>query len=197
MTVYECAFHFVGGVNNFYNVLHFDITGDTPLNLQDLTDEIVASWVANMSSTVSPAISFVDITYRLDSPGSVGSTITPTGGSEVGTAASSDWAGQLGMLVQKKTNGLVRPTLGRVFAIGITAGALTVNGTWAAANMSAVETFWDDIIIVPFADNGQAEMLIKASNPTAPNTNAYNSVVECTAKANPVTLHSRKLGVGT
>lgn len=196
MTVYEVAFRFQAESNQFYNVVHYDITGDEPLDLQDLTDEIVSSWATNCASVIAPAVSFEDITYRLDIDGSIGATFTPTGNAEPGTATDNQWAGQMAMLVRKKTNGLVRPNLGRAFVVGITSEGLGSDGFWTGTVKTAVEAFWDNIILVPFAGNGQAEMLLKASNPEAPNTNAYNSVAECTALRNPSALQSRKLGSG-
>ena len=196
MTIYEVAFHYGIGSNDFYNVVHFDITGDEPLDLQDLTDQIVTQWGSSQAAATTPQCSFRDITYRLDIIGSVGSTITPTAGAVAGNAANTNWGGQMAVLVQKKTNGLVRPVLGRAFCPGIAVGNLNEFGEWGAATLNACENFWDGIRIVPFAGNGQAEMLLKASNPAAPNTNAYNSVTECVALAIPVALQSRKKGRG-
>lgn len=196
MTVYECAFHFSVGSNDYYNVVHYDITGDDPLDLQDLTDEIVSQWNTDMGSVVAPAISFDDITYRLDIEGSIGQTVVPTGGAVSGSAGDDQFAGQIAVLVRKKTNGFVRPVLGRAFAVGITSNGLNSFGEWTNGVLTAVEAFWDNIILVPFAGNGQAEMLLKAGNPEAPNTNAYNSVAECEAVGIPSALQSRKKGRG-
>ena len=196
MTVYEVALHFRGGGDDFYNVVHYDITGDEPLDLQDLTDEIALSFSTNLISVIAPAVGFEDVTYRLDIDGSIGNTIAPTGGSVSGAAASNQWAGQLAGLVQKRTGGFIRPNLGRAFVVGITSEGLSNLGEWTSAVTTAMEAFWDDIILVPFAGNGQAEMLLKASNPGAPNTNPYNSVTECVALSVPSALQSRKKGRG-
>lgn len=196
MTIYEAAFHFQNGDDDYFNVVHYDVTGDEPLDLQDLTDEIVASWVTNLAPIIVPSMNFLGIVWRLDVPGSVSVEITPTGGAENGSNVVQSWVGQMAVLVRKSTGGTVRPTLGRAFVPGVNSQGFGSNGNWTAGILTACESFWDDIIIVPFAGNGQAEMLLKASNPTAPNTNPYNSVTECTALANPSALQSRKKGRG-
>jgi len=196
MTVYEVALHFQSGADDFYNVVHYDITGDEPLDLQDLTDEIFIEWIATLGTITAPAMSFIDITYRLDIDGSVGSTVSPTAGAAPGTATNNNWMGQSALLVQKRTGGLVRPTLGRAFCVGISTSNFTAAGEWSSGVTAIAESFWDNIILVPFAGNGNAEMLLKAGNPAAPNTNAYNSVTECVALANPSALQSRKKGRG-
>jgi hypothetical protein len=196
MAVYEVAIRYAAAGQSFFNVVHYDITGDTPLDLQSLTDEIANAWVNECALRVAGAVTLEDITYRLDIEGSVGQTVVPTGGAKNGLAGDNQWAGQLAVLVQKKTNGFVRPVRGWAFQPGITSEGLNSSGEWTVAVAQDVEDFWDAIILVPFAGNGQAEMLLKASNPTAPNTNAYNSVVECDASTNPAALQSRKKGRG-
>lgn len=196
MTIYECAFHFAVGSNDYFNVVHYDITGDSPLDLQDLTDEIVSAWSASIGTITSTTQTFRGVVYRLDIDGSVGTEITPTGGAVAGTAANDEFAGQIALLVQKRTGSLVRPTLGRAFISGLSTSNLNSFGEWNSTALGQAETFWDGIIIVPFAGNGQAEMLLKASNPEAANTVAYNSVTECVALPIPSALQSRKKGRG-
>lgn len=196
MTMYEVGLHFKVGSNDYYNVIHYDVTGDTPLDLQDLTDQLASEFVTNLADVIAPAISLEGVTYRLDIDGSVGTEFVPTGGAEAGLATDDQFAGQMALLVQKRTGGLVRPTLGRAFVAGVTSEALNSFGEWNATATAAAESFWDGIIIVPFAGNGQAEMQIKASNPTAPNTQAYSPVTECVALSIPSALQSRKKGRG-
>ena len=196
MTNYEAAFHFQAGSEDFYNVVHFNVTGDVPLDLQDLTDEICTLWANNMANRIAPAISFVGIVWRLDIDGSIGTEFTPTGGPKPGTAGDNQYAGQLAVLVQKRTNGLVRPVLGRAFVMGVTAEGLDANGQWTQGVATSIQVFWDNIKTVVFDGNGQAVMQLKASNPEAPNTNPYNTVNECRALLIPSVLQSRKKGRG-
>ncbi len=196
MTVYECALHWRAGSNDYYNVVHYDITGDTPLDLQSLTDNIASEWTSTYRSRVTSTVLFSGVVFRLDIDGSVGTEIQPTGGELAGTSANGEWAGQVAMLIRKKTNGLVRPVQGRAYVPGLVGGNLNSFGEFSTTALADVEAFWDNIILVPFAGNGQAEMLIKASNPAAPNTNPYNSVAECEAAPIPSVLQSRKKGRG-
>lgn len=196
MTVYECAFRYRVGADDFFNVVHYDITGDDPPDLQDLTDEIVAAWAAGIGDHVAAAVTFNSVIYRLDIDGSVGVEVIPTGGPEPGTATVNNWAGQMAVLLQKKTNGIVRPNLGRMFIPGVFTSALTAGGEWSVDIVQAAEAFGNAIVLISFAGNGVAQMLIKASNPTAPNTNAYNEVAECNSLAIPSALQSRKKGRG-
>lgn len=196
MTIYQVAVRQSHSPDDYFNVFYYDITGDTPLDLQDFVDEFAGIWSTELASIVAPNVVFEDITLRLDVDGSIGQTITPTGGAIAGTAADNQFVGQLAVLVQKKTGGFVRPNLGRAFLPGISTEGTNGASEWTTTVITAAEAYMDSIIIVPFAGNGQAEMLLKASNPTAPNTNAYNSVTECVALRTPSALQSRKNGRG-
>lgn len=149
-----------------------------------------------MANRIAPSVSFVGIVWRLDIAGSIGTEFFPTGGPKPGLAGDNQYAGQLAMLVQKRTNGLVRPVLGRAFVAGVTSEALDATGQWTQAAATSVQVFWNGIRTVVFDGNGQAVMQLKASNPDAPNTNEYNTVAECRALLIPSVLQSRKKGRG-
>lgn len=197
MTVYECVLEYDSPSGEMLNVVHWDLTGTAPLNFQDFVDNLRTEFVNSLAAVIAPSVSFVAVTIREDSPGAIGIRYTPTAGSAAGTSTDNQYGPQLAALVRKRCENGQRPALGFAYQGGITSEGLTSAGRWSATVNNAVFAFWDANIIIPFAGDGQAEMVVKASNPTAPNTVAYNSVTSINVGGIPVTQKRRKEGVGS
>ena len=196
MTVYEVVLEMDTPAGDMLNVVHYDITGTAPLDFQDFCDVIASDFDTYLKSIITAACSFRGVTIRLDTPDSVGASFVPTGGSVAGTNASNTLAPQMAALVRKQSGNLTRPTQGYAYQGGISAGGFTSAGRWSTAVNTAVKNYWDALLEVNFAGSGNAEMQIKASNPSAPNTVAYNPATLINVGGIPVTMRSRKEGVG-
>lgn len=178
------------------NVLHYDISAVTPLDLQGYVDVIQAELIIHMADILVPSIQFESVTFREDVDGGVGVTITPTTGSTPGTDPNDNYAGQLALIVRKEALSTIRPNLGRIYFGGCTSFGLAQNGRWDTSLSSAAEDFAEAIRGVESGEGGVMDMVIKASNPTAPNTVAYNPVLAMTGLGVPGTQRRRRQGVG-
>lgn len=178
------------------NVLHYQPANANPINWQSICDEIAARWTANIATVIAPSVTFEGIRVREDIAGAVGVTYNVTGGAVAGTAADNQFAANLAMLVQKKSIGSIRPVLGRAYQPGVSSEGLTSNGLWSATVQTAVEAFWDVMIAIAAVGSPVLQLVIKASNPTAPNTQAYTEVDTTEANLNPKTQRRRTRGVG-
>lgn len=196
MTQYELAFHWGVGSNDYYNVINYDIVGGDPPDFQAFVDTTAADYQNSMANVIAPAMEFRGVVFRLDIDGSVGTEVAPTAGPIPGQAGDDQFAGQLAVLAQKRTGGVVRPTLGRIFVPGVSAEGLNQFGEWTSNVTDAVEAFWTDMLLVSFSGGETATMQLKASNPNAPNTNPYNGVSSIVALSIPSALQSRKKGRG-
>lgn len=196
MTVYEGVLRW-GFNNNRYNtVLHYDDGGAGPPDLQEWTDDIRTKFAtAGMPGLVND-LNLISIVWREDIPGGVGVNYVPTDGVLSGTAGASETAGQLALIIRKLGTGLVRPSQGRIYVPGVATSALQASGLWDAAISNALETMFEDILTIEDGAGVEGAMVIKASNPTAPNTVPYNRVVGLQATGNPGTQRRRRLGSG-
>lgn len=193
MAIYEVALKWGDSDSKYYNVLHFDITGQDPINFADMANEIGTAFTTHLATNIVSAVTLEGMVVREDTPGSVGQEFDIN---EAGTATNGDYAGALALQINKKTDGLVRPTRGWMFIPGVSATQLGTDGRWEGAVRTNAQLFVGDLLNFGFADAGNATMLIKANNPSAPNTNAYNEVLALGAAAVPKTLRSRQPGIG-
>lgn len=174
MTVYEVVLNGQQDAEPMLTVLHYDITGST--NFQALADAIDFELEAGLSALVVSSVQWQGITIRLDSPGAVGVTYTFTGGQVVGSHPESTYFANVAANVRKFTDGITRPTRGRIYQGGIPSNAVDGDGRLTASYATQLYTAWENLRVIEFDTTGEAVMQIKASNPTAPNTEAYNTV---------------------
>jgi hypothetical protein len=101
------------------------------------------------------------------------------------------------MFVKKLSGGLTRPTFGWFFQGGLGTAGLDTASLWESATRAAVLLYAQDIRVLNVTGPSTLTMQIKASNPTAPNTQAYSPVESFLVGAVPRTLRSRRQGSGS
>lgn len=197
MAVYEGVINWTFNSNIYNTVLHYD-DGDTgPPDFQGLTDDIRDKFnTAGMPGLVNDLV-FTSMRWREDIAGGVGTVYVPTAGTLAGSAGASETAGQLALIIRKLGAGLVRPSKGRIYVPGVATSALQSNGLFIGTTSNALETMFEDILTIDDGGGVELDMVIKASNPSAPNTVPYNPVVGLQALGNPGTQRRRRLGVGS
>ena len=179
------------GTNDMLNVLHYQSSGVEPPDFGATATVIRGHLEDHLQPHCGSRVTWVGITVREDIPGGVG-TFYPFGaGTLTGNNATPDQADILTGLVRKVTNSLVKPTLGWAQQGGLTAGALEPTGVWNATITAAVEDFWEDIRVLNITGPTTLQMVVKARNPTAPNTQAYTPVASVSLAGTPRALRSR------
>jgi len=153
--------------------------------------------VDNLQGALMTSVAYDGITIREDIPGSVGVTYPFTLGTLTGTNGSSSLIPQSALLLRKYADTAVRPNQGRIYQGGLPANAVNSSGRFSGPTVTDVQLFWQDQRIVNLVGGSSLQMVIKSSNPTAPNTVAYNPVSRIVAAAIPVTQRRRKEGQGS
>jgi len=192
MAVYELVLE--GAVNDqpCLNVLHYDVTGST--DLQALTDRIAVLMVAEWETLLVPGYLLPQVTWRLDEPGQIGVPYQFTGGPINGQDVDTEVWQTVALNVQKLTTTGSRPAKGRIFQGAVPSGAVDPLGRVDVAFRAAVKSFWDSMVTIAFDTVGIAQMVIKASNPTAPNTVPYNPVSSTLVSSKPAKQSRRNVG---
>jgi hypothetical protein len=101
------------------------------------------------------------------------------------------------MQVKKLSGGVVRPTYGWFMQGGITLDATETGNSWAALIRADVAAYAEDIRVLSIAGPSTLQMVIKASNPGAPNTQPYTPVNTMATRADPRTQRSRLAASGS
>lgn len=197
MAIYEVVLEGRQGTDDMLTVLHYDITGVLPPDWQAMANVIRVHLADHMAALCANYITWEGITVREDIPGSVGLFIPFELGTLTGSVANPDTITQVCMLVTKQTGTLTRPTQGRIFQGGISCDFAAAAGNWTVDAQEPVNDFWEDVRVIDFAGPSTATMVVKASNPSAPNTVPYNPVVSLTVSPNPVVQRRRKRGSGS
>lgn len=197
MPQYEVVIEGTQGGEDMLNVLHYQVDDASPPDWQAGADEIRSHLSNYLAQYASPNVFWGGITVREDSPGQVGVFYPFTLGNLQGTDANGDQVRQVAVLVRKRASSGFRPALGWFFQGGITVHGTVATGTWETDILTAVENYATDIMVLGAVTPLGAYMVIKARNPTAPNTVAYNPVTSFQAVANPRTVRSRTAGTGT
>ena len=179
------------------NVLHYQSSGVEPPDFGDAAVVIRGHLIDHMQSLCGTRVSWVGITVREDIPGGVGTFYPFLAGTVGGTAVNEEQADMLTMLVRKITGSLVKPTLGWIQQGGITADALEANSTWDESVRDEVEAFWEDVREINISGPSTLNMVVKARNPEAPNTQPYTVVNSISTGSAPRALNSRFTGRGS
>lgn len=185
------------GVNDMLNVFHYQSSGVEPPDFAAAATVIRGHLADHIQNLCSAHVTWLGITVREDVPGGVGVFYPFAAGTLVGDNSDGDQVNQVAVLVNKLSNGLVRPTKGWFFQGGISVRNTTAFSGWEAAALAAVEAYAEDIRVLNIAGPTTLTMVIKARNPSAPNTQAYSVVNLMDAQIIPTTLRNRKSGLGS
>lgn len=185
------------GTDDMLNVIYYQSTGVEPPDFVAAAVVIRAHIEDHIQTFCGDNTTWLGITYREDIPGSVGVFVPFPAGTLAGSNPTPSQVYQLSMLVQKFSNGSVRPVRGWAFQGGLVADGTSGNGGWETPLRDAVEALWEDIRVLSIAGPTTLQMVLKATNPTAPNTQPYTAVDKVSTAVTPRTLDGRRLNVGS
>lgn len=197
MAIYEVVLEGRFANQDMLTVLHYDVTGDENPNWQAMADAIRFTLNDFLTPYLVVAATYLGITVREDVEGSVGLFVPFTLGTLTGGDSDDGTISQAAVLVRKLANTLTRPTQGRVYQGGISSQYLNSAGQWLPTATTPITNFWLDMISLDFGPGSLAQMVIKASNPTAPNTVPYNPVETVVTRSIPVVQRRRKFNQGS
>lgn len=197
MAHYQVVIEGIQGTADMLNVVNYESSGAALPDFADMADQIRFAIDSHITSFCGANTKWSGITVREDIPGSVGAFVPFGLGELTGTQATPSQVTQLSMLVRKTTNSLVRPTRGWAFQGGLVSDACGASGRWEAGVLAAVKLLWEDMISWTLAGGTTMQMEVKASNPTAPNTQPYTAVTGIIVNDIPSTLDGRKIGTGS
>lgn len=197
MSFWEIVIEGRQGTSDMLTVLHYESSGVEPPDFDAAATIIRGHLEDHLQTLCGPRVSWEGITAREDILGSVGVFYPFSAGTLTGTNGDDDQVDVVTMLVRKQSQGLVRPTHGWFQQGGITTRTVGANNTWDALARDAVEAYAEDIRVLNIVGPTTLTMLIKASNPTAPNTQPYSVVNTLTTDETPRTQRTRLRGVGS
>jgi len=197
MSIWEVVLEGKQGVNDMLNVFHYDDGGAGTPDFADIASAFFTAISTNLVTYAMPYVTWSGVTYREDVEGSVGVFQPFQTGSIEGGATDQSNITQLSMLMHKRTESLIRPSLGWFFQGGISAEYVDGVSSWDSAAKAAVEAYGEDIRVITLTTLATVNMVIKARNPDAPNTQAYTAVTSITADPTPRVLKGRRKLVGS
>ena len=197
MAFWEIVIEGRQGVNDMLTVLQYQSSGVEPPDFDGAATVIRNHLETNLQPICGPRVTWLGITVREDTPGSVGVFYPFGAGILTGTSPNGDQIDQASVLVRKRSTGLVRPVLGWWFQGGISVEGTTDGAQWDVTVRDAVEAYAEGIRELNVPGPSVLAMLIKASNPTAPNTQPYSIVSVLEADTQVHTHRNRIPGRGS
>lgn len=197
MPFYEIVLEGKQAAFDMLSVLHYETVDNTELDWQEIANSLAAEIELKLLQVLVPNATYHGITYRLDEVGQLGTFVAFPNAPLVGENGSGDTITQSAVNITKVCAGGIRPASGRVYQGGIAVEYADSVGSWANALMDDLDDFWGDIRTLDQLGTEVLRMVVKASNPGAPNTNDYNPVTALISRSNPVTLQRRKRGTGS
>jgi hypothetical protein len=194
--MHEVALKWDDTESKYFNVMHYELTDTTFAGLQAFADEIGAACASDLADILTDSISLIGVNIREDVEGAVGIDFGFTTGPVDGTNANSDYAAVLALQVNKLCQNGSRPSRGWNFIPGVSAQELSGSGRWGATSQGAAQDFMNSLMSITYNGTATGSLYVKASNPTAPNTVAYNAVTDIGINNVPKTMRSRLPGVG-
>jgi hypothetical protein len=179
------------GTKDNLNVLHYQDFGGGPPDWTFAANAIRGHLSDHIITFCGSLVTWVGITVREDVPGSVGVLVPFTAGVLTGTNATPSQMMSASLLVRKIGSGLVRPVRGWAFQSGLVVDGLDAASRWEAPVIAATLDYWEDIRLMADGLTTDLRMVIKARNPSAPNTQAYTPVAAFSASGVPRHLDSR------
>jgi hypothetical protein len=197
MAFHEAVYVWDFNNNEFNTVIHYSDDAGGDVDYQGATDEVYDAWVAIAGAPFVNDLVWQGIRWRQDIPGGVGNMYIPTLGTIAGASGASNAVAQTAAIVRKLGVGSVRPVKGRIYQPGIPGAGIEDSGLIAGATANPIETWWEAVMSIADGSGATLTMVIKASNPTAPNTQAYTVVGGLQVVGNPGTQRRRRLGSGS
>jgi len=197
MPTFEVVLEGRQGLEDMLTVLHYETTTGLVLDWAEIAEALGDEIQLKLLSALVPNASYLGITYRLDELGEVGIFEAFPGAPLLGTNGSGDTITQTAVNVSKVAAGGSRPSGGRIYQGGIAVEFAGPTGQWSIPLLDQMDSFWGDVRTLDQDTVEVLRMVIKASNPSAPNTVPYNPVTAIATKSNPVTLTRRKRGTGS
>lgn len=191
MPAYEVVLQGKQGNSDMLNVFHYDVPLPTPPDWQAGADEIREHLSNRLAPLASTNVTWTGISVRLDEVGQVAVVFPFTLGVLTGSNATPSQIRETAVLVYKRSTAGVRPVLGWFFQGGMVVDGAAANGLWESTITDAVLLYAEDIRILGNVVVGSTQMVIKARNPAAPNTQPYTLVDVMTLTDNPRTVRSR------
>lgn len=179
------------GTNDMLNVIHYQSSGVEPPDFDAAATVIRGHLEDHLQGDCGNRVTWIGITVREDIEGGVGTFFPFGAGTLTGSRSTPDHADILAMLVRKNTGSLVKPTKGWAKQGGLSADTLDPGGTWSTAVQGDVKDFWEDIRILNLTGPTTLTMVVKARNPSAPNTQAYTPVNAITVAQTPGSQDTR------
>lgn len=185
------------GNKDMLNVFHYQSSGVEPPDFDAAATVIRGHLSDHLAPICGSRVTWEGITVREDVAGGVGTFYPFSAGTLTGTQANPDQIDVVAMLVRKVTGSLVKPTQGWFMQGGITVQGVGNDNAWGSTVLTAVEDYAEDIRILNISGPTTLTMVIKARNPSAPNTQAYTAVNAFTAASQPKTQRTRFAGQGS
>lgn len=195
MTVYEVVLEGNLRGNDLLTVLHYDVTG--VLDGALLAGVFAGNMQPDFLARLVPDVGYTGITIREDIAGGVGVFYPFTSAPLVGTNADDEYWSQASATIRKLTDSGSRPAQGRIFQGGLPAGSVDGQGLLQQNVADDLVAFWEAMREWSLSNGAVGVMVIKASNPAAANTVAYNPVSEMASRLIPSTQRRRKLNEGS
>lgn len=197
MPYYEVVLEGRQGGKDMLTVFHYETIGGEPMDWQAAADVIAGHVFDHLVPLCGPRVTWIGITYREDIPGGVGVFVPFGAGALTGSSVFGDQADVLTMLVRKLTGSTQRPTHGWWQQGGLSADHTTNDGEWDLGVRNGIVNYGNEMRSLEIAGSANLQMVIKASNPTAPNTVPYNQVSSITTSGVPRTQRSRLPDAGS
>lgn len=197
MAFWEVVIEGRQGSNDMLNVFHYQSSGVEPPDWDAAATVIRGHLEDHLAPIAGSRVTWEGITVREDIPGGVGVFYPFGAGTLTGTQATPDQIDVVTMLIRKHTGGLIKPTIGWFQQGGITVQGVGNDNQWGSTVTTAVLDYADDIKVLNIVGPSTLTMVIKARNPTAPNTQPYSVVNSFSNAAAPRTQRSRLQGQGS
>lgn len=181
------------------NVFYYETQVGTPSTSewQDIVDEIRGDLVSSWIGTATPDWSFYGIDYRrVDTPGLLSLSATPTAGALAGSAGADNVATQVSLLVSVKGT-TTKPNRARTYLCGMSKSAMT-DSQWGSSFTAAAETLIDLQSVLNAAGTNELQRVAAQWNTSHTQVVAWNNIAGSAsiASAIPATQRSRRIGVG-
>jgi hypothetical protein len=180
------------------NVLHYEVATWDVVSAGEFTGVVSAEFTTNCSGRFEGNYKIESMTFREVSEGSVGIELPVLGGPIQGSGNSGHGVNQLAVVGTKLCNTTTKPTKGRIFMGGVGLDGINSDGLWDSETVDKVQDFLNAIVVVtPVVSGVTWSMVVLASDPSQPNTQAYNLVDQIICRKNPASLSRRRQGRGS